>query len=384
MKKIIFAILFLNIINLYCQQSDSLDYSKNLVNNYSFEQHGILPCQRIGIGDYTKFNIDNWAWATYASSDIFSTESELTCFSYINDPKNGAISTTRGTIMPRSGDVMIGFYCNGTYSGREYHEYVITKLKQPLIPENEYYVEFWVCRSARSYYATNNIGACFISMPFFYKSTKSIHAKANIKSEDVISNAREWTKISGNYIPSDTMRYMLIGNFSKDQDCKVISVSDNSPANDINAETYYLLDDVYVLPAGDSTNFKEVEIEKTEYEMIEVNTAIILKNVFFDHDKSDILPQSYIELNKLVDFLTNNPSVTLEISGHTDNTGNDKYNAELSLARSKAVTNYIISNGIMDSRISYQGYGSLKPIDDNNSEEGRQNNRRVEFKILKK
>lgn len=83
-------------------------------------------------------------------------------------------------------------------------------------------------------------------------------------------------------------------------------------------------------------------------------------------------------------MLSNNPSVTLEISGYTDNTGNEKYNIKLSLSRAKSVTTYLVEKGIMDTRITYKGYGNSKPIAGNNTEKGRMKNRRVEFSIIKK
>ncbi|HEX8038776.1 MAG TPA: OmpA family protein, partial [Chryseosolibacter sp.] len=90
------------------------------------------------------------------------------------------------------------------------------------------------------------------------------------------------------------------------------------------------------------------------------------------------------ELNKVVEFLKQNGTVEIEISGHTDNKGSDDYNQTLSQGRSEAVVNYIISQGIDSFRLTAHGYGESKPIDTNDSDEGRANNRRVEFTILKK
>jgi outer membrane protein OmpA-like peptidoglycan-associated protein len=76
--------------------------------------------------------------------------------------------------------------------------------------------------------------------------------------------------------------------------------------------------------------------------------------------------------------------VEIEISGHTDNKGSDDYNATLSQGRSEAVVNYVISQGVDSYRLSAHGYGEAKPIDTNDSDEGRANNRRVEFTVMKK
>lgn len=117
---------------------------------------------------------------------------------------------------------------------------------------------------------------------------------------------------------------------------------------------------------------------------IEVGVTVRLKNIYFDFDKTTLKTESFTELNKVVEFLTQNPTVEIEISGHTDNKGSDEYNATLSQGRSEAVVDYIISQGIAASRLAAHGYGESKPIDTNESEEGRANNRRVEFTILKK
>lgn len=117
---------------------------------------------------------------------------------------------------------------------------------------------------------------------------------------------------------------------------------------------------------------------------IEVGSKVILNNIFFDTNKFDLKPESLAELQKLVDFLSLNPSLKIEISGHTDNHGNDQLNQTLSENRAKAVYQYLIQNGIDASRLQYKGYGKTQPIASNDTEEGRSQNRRTEFKIIAK
>ncbi len=108
----------------------------------------------------------------------------------------------------------------------------------------------------------------------------------------------------------------------------------------------------------------------------------ILKNIFFDYDSYEIKKTSFVELENLYNFLKNNETVKIEISGHTDNIGNENHNLELSVKRAKAVYEYLTVKGISSERIRFEGYGSKQPIDSNENEKGRQNNRRTEFKIL--
>lgn len=115
-----------------------------------------------------------------------------------------------------------------------------------------------------------------------------------------------------------------------------------------------------------------------------IGQKVTLKNVFFAINKSQLLPFSFDELNILADYLTQNINTTIEISGHTDNTGAEEKNKTLSEARAKAVADYLISKGIDKSRTIYKGYGSIMPVAKNDTKEHKQQNRRVEFVIKKK
>ena len=137
-----------------------------------------------------------------------------------------------------------------------------------------------------------------------------------------------------------------------------------------------------------SENFSLAQSGETDPFLIEVrlkklkvNQNVVLKNVFYDVDSYELKPESRVELEKLVEFLQVQKSVTIEIGGHTDNTGNPTSNQKLSENRAKSVYDYLVSKGIDPKRLSYKGYGSSKPIADNDSEEGRQKNRRTEYRV---
>ena len=126
------------------------------------------------------------------------------------------------------------------------------------------------------------------------------------------------------------------------------------------------------------------EIHKDLYlAPIEIGQVFRLNNVFFDFDKYNLRPESYVELDRVVKFLNDYPNIEIEMSAHTDSRGSDQYNFTLSDNRAKSVKEYILSKGIAASRIISQGYGETKPVATNDTDEGRQLNRRVEFKILK-
>ena len=117
---------------------------------------------------------------------------------------------------------------------------------------------------------------------------------------------------------------------------------------------------------------------------IEVGQTIRINNIFFDFDKSDLKQESFPELNRLADFMKNHPTAEILITGHTDNVGPASYNLKLSDRRAKAVYNYLVAKEVAKERLSYKGWGEDRPAATNEQEkEGRELNRRVEFKIVK-
>jgi outer membrane protein OmpA-like peptidoglycan-associated protein/tetratricopeptide (TPR) repeat protein len=132
-----------------------------------------------------------------------------------------------------------------------------------------------------------------------------------------------------------------------------------------------------------AANYQEV-VKDVDMKPIVVGSTIVLKNVFFDYNKSTLKSESYIELDRVVKLLNENPSMRIELSGHTDNRGTEEYNQKLSEDRAKSCVDYLTSKGIAPSRLEYKGYGESKPINPNNTEEGWAENRRTEFKIIGK
>lgn len=158
-----------------------------------------------------------------------------------------------------------------------------------------------------------------------------------------------------------------------------------------------------VLPAGDLYGFRAeapgyypvsdkldtrsltqyTELERDLYLVpIRKNEIITLNNLFFDFAKSELRSESYAELDRLAEFLAANIKITIELSGHTDNVGQDAENKRLSQERVNAVRTYLVSKGVGEKRMRAVGMGKSKPVASNASEEGRQRNRRVEFKIV--
>lgn len=132
-----------------------------------------------------------------------------------------------------------------------------------------------------------------------------------------------------------------------------------------------------------SAGYQEV-IRDVQLKKLEVGKSIVLNNIFYDFDKSSLRSESRSELERLVALMNENPTLSIELSSHTDNKGTDEYNLKLSQARAQSVVDFLIGKGIRKERLVAKGYGETVPIATNDTDEGRQQNRRTEFKVLSK
>jgi outer membrane protein OmpA-like peptidoglycan-associated protein len=128
---------------------------------------------------------------------------------------------------------------------------------------------------------------------------------------------------------------------------------------------------------------KDFTLDPIGVATIEENVSITLNNLFFDFDKAVLRPESFPELDRIVALMNEKPTMQIEISGHTDSAGPDKYNMGLSERRAKSVVQYLNGKKIEKSRMNVVFFGESMPVDTNDTSDGRRRNRRVEFKILK-
>ena len=152
-------------------------------------------------------------------------------------------------------------------------------------------------------------------------------------------------------------------------------------AVEINASGYLYFLDILDLSSENGD-------EKLHYDFflrkVEVGTKVVLDNIFFETGKSILRPESFDALDQVSRFLQNNPSMKLEISGHTDNTGSLRINQKLSKERASAVVDYLVERGTPTDMLVFKGYADTQPVADNGTAQGREQNRRVEFKVLSK
>jgi outer membrane protein OmpA-like peptidoglycan-associated protein/tetratricopeptide (TPR) repeat protein len=192
----------------------------------------------------------------------------------------------------------------------------------------------------------------------------------------------------------DNQKNEVIATFSTDEEFGKYLVSLPAGKNygiAVKAEGYLFHSENFDIPKdADYQEFvKNVELKK-----IEVGQVIVLRNIFFDLNKYSLRDESQNELDRLTKLLTDNPSIKIQISGHTDSRGSAQLNKELSYNRAKAVVDYLVAKGINKNRLEYAGYGKEQPIVTDAEinamkspaakEEAHQNNRRTEFKIISK
>ena len=164
------------------------------------------------------------------------------------------------------------------------------------------------------------------------------------------------------------------------------------------AETNYDVEMKNVIPKVDSTEIKAKEklavesreklTANTDVSSLEKDEKLVLDNMYFDSNQDKIKPSSKAALTLLLDFMIKHEGIKIEISGHTDSRGNDEYNMDLSQRRAESIMDYLIHNGIEESRVVAKGYGKTEPIAPNENKDGSDNptgrklNRRTEIKIL--
>ena len=344
--------------------------SQNLVLNPSFEDFYDCPI------DMSLFhrNVKDWTIPTNGTTDYFNACSEKMGFKNFN-----------GSQKARTGNGYAGIY---TYFKKDYREYIQGTLKSTLERGKKYQVKFYISLAENSRFALKEFGMMMTSKKFnASKSKENINAKGLQKHHPTLKyrptfnkafydNDQEWMKVSFTYTADGFENYFTIGNFNSNSETE----KSKAKTSKYESFSYYYIDDVSIEPLE-----KEIVIEtiKTAEEpTIKTNEIYTFKNVLFDFDKAKLLAVSKEELNQLYKHLKANLTLIVEIYGHTDTIGLETRNQELSEQRAKAVADYLIEKGLSSSRITSSGFGSTQPISTNDTEEGRQLNRRVAFKLI--
>jgi outer membrane protein OmpA-like peptidoglycan-associated protein len=214
--------------------------------------------------------------------------------------------------------------------------------------------------------------------------TKSSKFASNVTIlKGIVSDAFSKDPIGAMIVITDNEKNEVVATFQSNSKTGKYLISLPSGKNygiAVTAEEFLFYSVNVDLPA--STSYQEIERD-IELSKLEVGQKIVLRNIFYDFNKSTLREESVAELDRLERLLRTNPTMRIEISSHTDNVGSAAYNEKLSLNRAQSVVDYLVNQKkIAKERLEFKGYGFEQPIAPNDTDQGRQLNRRTEFKIL--
>ena len=342
-------------------------YSQNLVPNPSFEEHTQCPDFLGSVKSYN-FNSHYGIVAEWQANPPDCTPDYYhPCGKRkFRVPKNHC-----GEMPARDGEAYLGMILRigavyyGSPSDMLYREHVTAQLTEELKKDYQYLVRFHVVLSDYSNYAISNIGALFTKEPFIIKENKH-HDPQVCYRKSIIKNKNEWVLIQDTLQTKGGEKFITLGNFDTYGKRKIRKITkDTRYQKKFNYNrAYYYIDDVSVVEIGPvppdtvpEYGVPNDSILITEQGEITLNKKIILNNIFFDFDKSDLLPKSFPELDKLVKILKDAPEMYITLIGHTDSIGTLEKNQLLSENRAKSVVKYLKDQGVLSERMTAIGYG---------------------------
>lgn len=354
---------FLLYLLLICQ---TILLSQNLIPNHSFELTKQQVDSKIAASQ-DDFNQKAAAWysPSDASPDIYQVPTDNA-----NYPPNFKLPE------PPDGKGLVGLILNTPASNQKcknYKEYIQVKLNKPLEVDTTYVLEFWIYGKTPGRY---RLGAHF-SKEAIYSQNCGVLVQNPSQTiyNDILNEARwgKWKKVVYGFTATSADVYLTIGNFSKEA---------------LKKNQYCYLDNLYLAKYDPQTEQKAKQKiakkkEKTLKEFLKetVPQRVFFNpnNIHFEHGLAALTEASQTELDRLVVDLQQDTTLSLLVVGHTDNSGSPTFNQKLAINRAMSVQQYLVSKGIAATRIKAVGYGASRPIADNDTVEGAQKNRRVEF-----
>jgi OOP family OmpA-OmpF porin len=368
-------VLFRIIVFLFCFNSA---LPQNLIPDSSFENNKAIPVNFSGIG-YS----NSWNRASRGTTDLFcGCDKRSKKYSLADVPQNAM-----GYQYAHSGKCYAGFFL---FSHGDYREYLQSPITGPLEKGKTYIFSMYVSLANYSRTIIDQIGVCFTEEEKHYE-TGDVITDLNplyMKTDKIGRDTSGWFKMTAIYKAKGGETFLIIGSYELN---KIKKTKFNFPKNmktPINKtserDAYYLVDDVSLIewlnpPIEEIKKDSIITIGIDTLNNVSVNSNMVLKNVLFETNKAIVLESSYPDLDKLIAYLKMNPEINLKIIGHTDNSGDRKFNMRLSEERAKQVAAYLTKNGVDKRRLSTKGYGDSKPLFTNDTEEHRTLNRRVEI-----
>lgn len=362
-------------------------HSQNLVLNPGFED---FECKRWYNSSIELCN--DWSSPNLNSPDYFTNS----CPGYIV----ASVFPNKwwGYQLPASGNAFAGFIAYRPEEDSEYSsssvEYLQGTLAENLTAGINYTFQFDISLAECSVLSLKTLGV-------FFSDKKTDTRKLNMLTLEpyfllqVTNDTSKWITLSHKFTARGNEKYFIVGCFKNEAKIKINKASPSKEITMPRKDAYYYVDDFELFSEQmQSVSIKNEDPEESlandkneqEHFLVElkptIGEKIILKNVFFENGRSELLNSSFKELDQLADLLKNNSNLKIQITGHTDSKGNPEENLSLSKNRAFAVYTYFLQKEINPSRMSYSSLGDKDPVSDNTTEIGRSLNRRVEFKLI--
>ncbi|MBL0742810.1 OmpA family protein [Chryseolinea lacunae] len=374
MKQILFSRIR-RVVFLLCLTVSTLQ-AQNLVTNPGFEEFSACP------GGYaqhqTEFKAIGWYSATAGTPDHFHGCSR---------GEGGVPYNWAGVSQAYEGNGYAGIYA-WMDNGKNYREYLQCTLITPLVKDSTYHIEFHYKLASYSAYAIDRMGLHLTDTLRKITNDRVLRTRpvlSVIQDSALTKRTGYWESGALDYRARGGEQYLLIGNFFLDDETRFYKIQFQSVQQEMLANAaYYYIDDVSVTSKYAGANLLLANVTPTfTTERVRWNTNYVLRNIRFEFDSHKLLASSFEQLDMLVGWLEEHPEARIQLAGHTDDVGGDRYNNALSLARAKTVAAYCTSQGIASTRIETFAYGKRKPLVDATTEAARSVNRRVEVTFVK-
>jgi outer membrane protein OmpA-like peptidoglycan-associated protein len=254
-----------------------------------------------------------------------------------------------------------------------YAEYLQVDLKEPLTAGQVYNISFKASLAEKSAYTTR-LGAYVSENKLDETSNENMNLEPQVVSNTMVYNTDGWEVVSGTYTAKGGERYVTIGRFGGMEKQKIVGDNETN-----SRKAYYYISEPSVTPGV--VNLEVPVVVVIDFDDLLDGKSLCLPNLNFETGSARILPESYTELNSLADWMLDHPDIKLQVDGHTDKTGTDEFNLELSKNRAASVKTYLVGKGVNAESVDTEGYGSMRPIDKMNISS--LTNRRVEICLKK-
>jgi outer membrane protein OmpA-like peptidoglycan-associated protein len=362
--------------------------AQNLIQNPSFESQRCCP------DGYSQFHCtNNWLQPTRGTSDYYSN-----CKNRFYSPEVKVPDNFFGSQEAYEGIAYAGIYA---FYNDSYREYIEIKLDEPMTKNQRYGFSIQVSLADKASIAIQSLGVAFsdtlVQQKTLFYTLRLPHERLENATKSYLIDKENWTELYLDYTAKGGEQFVIFGNFLDNSETDTVAVVTEKSSKSDRFSAYYYLDNV-CLASWKSDNtcdcFNKGEPPIVTQEFVELKKVIhtippkvgdkfILKSIYFETAKATLLPASNLELDSLFNLLLKYPTMEIKISGHTDSEGSHEYNLVLSESRALAVYSYLVEHGISSERLDFAGFGKMQPIATNKTPEGRQQNRRVEFEVVK-